>query len=137
MPDPVKMAFERQVVSLPLSDILPMRRVLDGIKQTARYKRIVCSISEVGIVEPLVVARHAKEGGPFMLVDGHLRHTALFDLGSSEAPCLIADDDEAFTYNKRVNRLATIQEHYMIVDVGEDLACGRRHRGDVMFDLSR
>jgi hypothetical protein len=28
---------------------------------------------------------------------------------------LIADDDEAFTYNKRVNRLATIQEHYMIV----------------------
>jgi hypothetical protein len=36
MPDPVKMAFERQVVSLPLSDVLPMRRVLDGIKQTAR-----------------------------------------------------------------------------------------------------
>src|SRR6476646_2786378 len=50
-----------------------------------------------------------------MLVDGHLRHAALLDLGSSETPCLIADDDEAFTYNKRVNRLATIQEHYMIV----------------------
>ena len=99
MPDPVKMAFERQVVSLPLSDILPMRRVLAGIKQTARYKRIVCSISEVGIVEPLVVARRAKDGGPFMLVDGHLRHAALADLGNSEAPCLIADDDEAFTYN--------------------------------------
>jgi ParB-like chromosome segregation protein Spo0J len=115
MPDPVKMAFERQVVSLPLSDILPMRRVLDGIKQTARYKRIVSSISEVGMVEPLVVARRAKDGGPFMLVDGHLRHAALADLGNSEAPCLIADDDEAFTYNKRVNRLATIQEHYMIV----------------------
>jgi ParB-like chromosome segregation protein Spo0J len=115
MPDPVKMAFERQVVSLPLSDILPMRRVLDDIKQTARYKRIVCSISEVGIVEPLVVARRAKDGGPFMLVDGHLRHAALLDLGNSEAPCLVADDDEAFTYNKRVNRLATIQEHYMIV----------------------
>ena len=44
-----------------------------------------------------------------MLVDGHLRHAALSDLGNSEAPCLIADDDEAFTYNKRVNRLATIQ----------------------------
>src|SRR6202162_2079346 len=115
MPDPVKMAFERQVISLPLSDILPMRRVPDGIKQTARYKRIVSSIGEVGIVEPLVVARRAKDGGPFMLVDGHLRHAALFDLGCSEAPCLIADDDEAFTYNKRVNRLATIQEHYMIV----------------------
>ena len=29
--------------------------------------------------------------------------------------CLIALDDEAFTYNKRINRLATIQEHFMIV----------------------
>jgi hypothetical protein len=29
--------------------------------------------------------------------------------------CLISDDDEAFTYNKRVNRLATIQEHFMIM----------------------
>jgi hypothetical protein len=37
------------------------------------------------------------------------------DQGSSEARCLIASDDEGFTYNKRVNRLATIQEHYMIV----------------------
>jgi ParB-like chromosome segregation protein Spo0J len=115
MAEPVKMAFERQVVSLPLSDILPMRRVLDGIRQTARYKRIVSSLGEVGIVEPLVVARRAKEGGPFMLVDGHLRHAALLDLGSSEAPCLVADDDEALTYNKRINRLATVQEHYMIV----------------------
>jgi len=50
-----------------------------------------------------------------MLVDGHLRNAALIDLGYTTAPCLIADDDEAFTYNKRVNRLATVQEHYMIV----------------------
>jgi len=50
-----------------------------------------------------------------MLVDGHLRHAALLDLGLDTAPCLIADDDEAFTYNKRVNRLGTVQEHYMIV----------------------
>jgi ParB-like chromosome segregation protein Spo0J len=97
-----------------LSNTLPMRRVLDSLKQTARYKRIVASITAVGIVEPLVVARHDATG-PYMLVDGHLRHAALLDLGTSKAPCLIADDDEAFTYNKRVNRLATIQEHYMIV----------------------
>jgi ParB-like chromosome segregation protein Spo0J len=59
----------------------------------------------------MVVARRQDDTGPYMLVDGHLRHAALSDLGTSEAPCLIADDDEAFTYNKRVNRLATIQEH--------------------------
>ena len=115
MSEPVKMAFERHVVRLALSDILPMKRVPESMKQTARYKRIVSSIGEVGIVEPLVFARRGKDPGPFMLVDGHLRHAALLDHGNSEAPCLIADDDEAFTYNKRVNRLATIQEHYMIV----------------------
>src|SRR5580692_534404 len=115
MPEPVKMAFERQVVVLPLANILPMKLVPDTIKQAMRYKRIVASIAEVGIVEPLVVAQRRENTGPYMLVDGHLRHAALADLGHSEAPCLIADDDEAFTYNKRVNRLATIQEHYMIV----------------------
>jgi ParB-like chromosome segregation protein Spo0J len=115
MPAPVKMAFERQLIELPLAELLPIRRVSDGIKQTARYKRITASIAEVGLVEPLVVARQAGREGPYLLVDGHLRHAALLDLGNSEARCLIADDDEAFTYNKRVNRLATVQEHYMIV----------------------
>jgi ParB-like chromosome segregation protein Spo0J len=119
MPEPVKMAFERQVVVLPLSDILPMKRVPDTVKQTMRHQRIVASIAEIGIVEPLVVAPRQDDTGPYMLVDGHLRHAALMDLGNSEAPCLIADDDEAFTYNKRVNRLATIQEHYMIVKAVE------------------
>ena len=36
---------------------LPMKRLPDTIKQTMRYKRIVASIAEIGIVEPLVVAR--------------------------------------------------------------------------------
>jgi ParB-like chromosome segregation protein Spo0J len=115
MPEPVKMAFERHLVVLPLSNILPTKRVPDTVKQAMRYKRIISSIGEVGIVEPLVVARQQDDNEPYMLVDGHLRHAALLDLGTREAPCLIADDDEAFTYNKRVNRLATIQEHYMIV----------------------
>src|SRR4029077_11153376 len=35
--------------------------------------------------------------------------------GAAEVRCLIAKDDEAFTYNKRINRLPTIQEHLMIV----------------------
>jgi len=35
-------------------------------------------------------------------------------LGLDVAPCLLARDDESFTYNNRVNRLSTIQEHVMI-----------------------
>ena len=61
MPDPVKMAFEHQIIRLALSDILPTRHVPDSTKQTARYKRIVSSIAEVGIVEPLIVARRGKD----------------------------------------------------------------------------
>ena len=34
---------------------------------------------------------------------------------SSTVRCIFAHDDETFTYNKRINHLATIQEHFMIV----------------------
>ena len=36
-------------------------------------------------------------------------------MGETEVVCLVSTDDEAFTYNKRVNRLAIIQEHKMIL----------------------
>jgi hypothetical protein len=61
MPEPVKMAFEPQVVILPVSNILPMKRMPDTIKQAMRYKRIVASIAEVGIVEALS-SRGAPQG---------------------------------------------------------------------------
>jgi len=114
MAQDVKISFERRVTVLPLTNILPMRQVSADLKQMLKYKRIVASIAEVGVVEPLMVARQPKGSGPYLLLDGHLRHAALTDLGRIEAPCVIADDDEAFTYNKRVSRLAAVQEHFMI-----------------------
>ena len=36
--------------------------------------------------------------------------------GDEAVVCLIATDDEAFTYNRRVSRIATIQEHKMILN---------------------
>jgi hypothetical protein len=50
-----------------------------------------------------------------MLLDGHVRHAILADLGEHDAPCQVSTDDEAFTYNKRISRLAPIQEHKMIL----------------------
>jgi ParB-like chromosome segregation protein Spo0J len=110
----VKLAFERQLIVARLDQILPMRQVSDHLKATVKYRRIAQSIAEVGIIEPLVVAKSGGGDG-LMLLDGHVRYAALVDLGETETRCLLARDDEAFTYNKRVNRLATIQEHYMIV----------------------
>jgi hypothetical protein len=48
-------------------------------------------------------------------MDGHLRLEVLKEAGEESAICLIAADDEAFTYNNRINRLSIIQEHRMIL----------------------
>ncbi|WP_244999731.1 plasmid partitioning protein RepB C-terminal domain-containing protein [Brevundimonas nasdae] len=101
-------------MTLALDDILPMRRLTDQALKSVKYRRISRSVEEVGVIEPLVVAR-PRTPGAWMLLDGHVRLAILRGLGAVETRCLVADDDEAFTYNRRVNRLATIQEHYMIV----------------------
>ena len=48
-------------------------------------------------------------------MDGHLRIDILIAHGAEEVVCLIATEDEAFTYNRRVSRIAVIQEHKMIL----------------------
>lgn len=111
----VRIAFEERIETLPVSQLLPLNVVSPELKQSAKYKQIATSVAEVGIIEPLVVARSSDQPHRYLLLDGHIRHAVLADAGETEVRCLIALDDEAFTYNKRINRLATIQEHFMIV----------------------
>jgi len=113
MADPVKIAFERKILILPIADLLPTKALPAGVRETVKYRRIAASVAEVGLIEPLSIAR--QKDGSYLLLDGHMRLDALRFLGAAEVACVVADDDESFTYNKRVNRLATIQEHYMIV----------------------
>ncbi|WP_082731036.1 MULTISPECIES: plasmid partitioning protein RepB C-terminal domain-containing protein [unclassified Sphingomonas] len=95
---------------------MPLRVVSAAVKRSIKYAQIAASIAEVGIIEPPAVARDASDPGRFHLLDGHLRIEILRDRGETEVVCLIATDDEAFTYNKRVSRIATIQEHRMILN---------------------
>lgn len=111
----VAMAFEPDSVLIRLADILPVKQLSATIKKSRKYQQILASIQEVGIIEPPAVARQEGRQGKFLLLDGHLRIEVLKELEVDEVTCLIATDDEAFTYNKRVNRLATIQEHKMIL----------------------
>jgi hypothetical protein len=111
----MKLGFEMRKIRLALEDILPMRLVKDPEKNTHRYKMILASIPDVGLVEPLVVYPQKDAPGKYMLKNGHLRYFALRDLGLTEADCIIATDDECYTYNARVSRLPPIQEHKMIV----------------------
>ncbi len=115
MAKPLRTAFEALIRVLPVSSLLPLKHVTPAVKASSKYLQIVASMKAVGIIEPLVVARSKNQPRHYLLLDGHLRHAVLIDDGAEEVRCLLAKDDEAFTYNKRISRLATVQEHLMIV----------------------
>lgn len=109
-----KLGFQMQRMRLSLDKLLPVKQVKDT-RDSKRYQAILSSIREVGVIEPLMV--HPQKGSTdlYLLLDGHLRLLALKHLGESTAECLVAIDDECFTYNARVSRLPPIQCHKMIV----------------------
>jgi ParB-like chromosome segregation protein Spo0J len=117
---PAKIGFELRKIEVPISDILPLRQFKNTAK-VCRYKAIFVSVKEVGLIEPLMVYPQKDPPGKYILLDGHLRLMALRELGQAVAQCIIATDDESYTYNVRVNRVSPIQEHRMIckaIDMG-------------------
>ncbi len=111
----VKIGFETNTIIVNIADIHPLKMVQLSARKSPKYAKIAASIAEVGIVEPPVVARDPAERGKYLLLDGHLRIDVLKEMGETQVACLVSTDDEAFTYNKRISRLAVIQEHKMIV----------------------
>jgi hypothetical protein len=111
-------AFEPRTLRLPVSAILPTKQLSKNITQTAKFQTILVSIRELGIVEPLAVYPENLDAGTnvrYILLDGHMRFRALVELGVVDAICIIATDDEGFTYNRQINRISAIQEHRMIL----------------------
>ncbi len=118
MADSVTVAFDTNLMTLPLDDIIPTRVIPASVSASSKYQQILSSIREIGVIEPLVVTQD-KSDNRYYLLDGHMRWHALKSLELTSADCLLSTDDEAFTYNKHVNRLAPIQEHRMIVKAVE------------------
>jgi ParB-like chromosome segregation protein Spo0J len=110
----ILVGFDLEPQVIALDALLPSKKVPDGAMTSRKYQQIKSSIQEVGIIEPLSVARPDVFNDEYLLLDGHMRVLVLKELGETEAPCLIAKDDESYTYNNRINRLSTIQEHYML-----------------------
>lgn len=110
-----KIAFELHKSVLPLECILPVRQIKGPEQGMKRYRAIVESIRDSGLIEPIMV--YPKKGAPgfYFITDGHLRYYALKELGVTSADCIVATDDESYIYNARISRLAPIQEHKMIV----------------------
>ncbi len=65
----------------------------------------------VGLLDPLCVY---PENGYYIIVDGYLRYMILKELGVRMIPCQIQQNKEAYTYNKMVNNLSTVQQSRML-----------------------
>ncbi len=111
----VKIGFESDTVKLRLDEIFPLKIVTPAVRESEKFKQILASIREIGIIEPPVIAPKKKGQDKHHLLDGHLRIEALKEIDEREVICLISTDDEAFTYNKHISRISTIQEHRMIL----------------------
>lgn len=112
-PVTVKTAFQPKVFTLPVASITALREVTPAVRIGQKYRQIAASLQHVGLIEPLVVfpAGHDE----YWLLDGHVRLEILKARCVTEVRCLLATDDEAYTYNKRVNFLPAIAEHYMVL----------------------
>lgn len=114
MPEQTKLAFQSTIRKISTKDICPLKdEITPAQRLHAKYRQIAASVLQIGLVEPLVVFPTGSD--QYVLVDGHIRLDVLRQNGFTEAECLVATDDEAYTYNKRTNYLPPIAEHYMIL----------------------
>lgn len=111
----IRAAFERDFVTVLVDAIVPLKSLRQGTLESGKYSQILCSIKAVGLVEAPVVIPTPGNDGRFYLLDGHLRIEALKQLGINEVECLLATEEDTYTYNKRINKLPPVQEHRMIV----------------------
>jgi hypothetical protein len=72
----------------------------------------------VGIIEALVV--YPRKANEYLLLDGHSRLDILKAQGAQEARCIFSTDDEAYTYNKKVNHVQAVNQHFMILKALEN-----------------
>lgn len=131
----VQNCFEPKIITLPIDQIDLLRPVTQNLRRSAKYARIAASIAEVGVIEPPVVVRRAAGEDRYLLLDGHLRLDVLLARKTEAVACLLATDDEAFTYNKRISRLAAVQEHRMILKAIEDGASEPRIARALNIDI--
>ena len=110
----LRSAFQSNLLMLPSDSIVPQRSVTQEVVRSAIFKQILASVREIGLIEPLVV--YPQEGKGFLLLDGHMRLEALKILEIKEVNCILSTDDESYTYNKRVNHIPPVAQHFMLME---------------------
>ena len=110
----VKAAFEKQVVVLPIDIIVPQKEITESHRKEDFYKQLTASLKHIGLIEPLVV--YPRGPGDYLLLEGHMRLEILKSMGIREVKCLLSTDDEAYTYNRHVNHIPAIAQHFMLLE---------------------
>ncbi|QJW56417.1 Nucleoid occlusion protein [Serratia plymuthica] len=108
----IKQCFNNHFKSYLIETLTPSRTLPVNIKSSEKYKKIVSSITEIGLIEPVMIFIH--DNGEQKILDGHLRIEALKDLNITHAHCLISPVEDTYSYNKRVNHLTILQEQKML-----------------------
>src|SRR5271154_931218 len=132
---PPQAAFNPRLQHVELSKIVPLRTVTATLRTSQKYRAIASSMQDLGMVEPLVIHPVPNDSAMYLLLDGHLRLDILRTQGAITARCLIAKDDEAYTYNKRISPLSTIQEHHMLMKAINDGVSEERIASVLHIDL--
>src|SRR5437763_12616906 len=110
---PAPPAFQFKTLNLRPEQLIPRKHLSPTLKHSPKYRQIKASLRAVGLIEPLVVFPKAND--QYLILDGHVRAAILTELAVPHILCLIATQEEAYTYNKRVNAINTVQEHQMIL----------------------
>lgn len=109
----VKIGFRQEVLEIPIEQLVALKETNAAVTGCRKYSQIKASLTHVGLIEPLAVYPQAK--GIYLVINGNLRLHLLKEMGVTTVRCIVAFDDEGYTYNKRVNALSPIAEHFMIL----------------------
>ena len=127
-------AFQHFIVSIPLAHIVPQSTAMRDKDKGVTYRQIAASVREIGLIEPLVVFPHSST--EYLLLDGHLRLEILKADGAKEARCILSTDDEAYTYNRRVNSIPPIAQHLMLLEALRNGLTEERIAASLNVDIS-
>jgi ParB-like chromosome segregation protein Spo0J len=114
----IKSAFDQLILTLPVASIRPQRELTYDHRRARCYQQVVSSIKDIGLIEPLIVFKVSPED--YLLLDGHSRLDALKQIGRTEVECILSTDDEAYTFNQRVNSIPPVAQHLMILKAIEN-----------------
>ncbi|MEI8120821.1 MAG: ParB N-terminal domain-containing protein [bacterium] len=98
-------------MDIPIGDLVPLNKRDANFKNSRGYRRLLATITAVGLIEPLAVY---PENGRYVILNGFMRYKVCEEIGVTMLPCRIYQDKDAYTFNHMVNNISGFQEMRML-----------------------